>query len=332
MFEQSIKSGKRNLADFLLSFSSITKLNTENDSMLCVYRLYLNITYKCIHFKIDALNSYKGVLFMTEQKIKSIPVLPEKISDNALVNYYSTPIYAEIVFSENHSENTFKKKSNHSQSSQDKTRGTSKTKSHKTIEDFKSSYKDLCRYIRGYFDGSISERHITLTYSYLMTDIKQLSTDFKSFFKKLERRYNDCLYVYIKEPQINGSWHLHCLIKRLDGKPFNISQDSVRNLWGNGYEVSVKKIYNIAGLCKYFDILSNEEKLKRLVFYPPNLRLFERSRRMQIKHQRLTYGEAKKLLQEGSLVYEKQHKIILSDSNNRKWVLNKTKYEQYKKN
>ena len=275
---------------------------------------------------------------MTKQKITFKTIAPEQISDDSMVTYYSTPYYDEIVFSENHSNKSVLSKtspinSEHlSKQATNKIRdGTAKISSHKSMDSFKNSYKDLCRYIKGYFIGDISERHITLTYSSIMTDTTRLSNDFKAFFKKLKRRYGQCTYIYVREPQKTGSWHLHCLIKRLDNKNFNISEEVVRKLWKHGYAVSVKKIYDIAGLCRYFNISNNKYKSNRIIFYPKDLRLFEHSRNISIKQQRLLYGDIKKMLEDKKLVFEKSQEIILSDKDNHKAVINKTKYEQYKK-
>ena len=163
----------------------------------------------------------------------------------------------------------------------------------KSLDNFKKQFKSIPRLIKGYFDGNYTERFITLTYSYVMDKPDELPYDFKKFIKKIVRRYGKCRYLYIKEPNNKGSWHIHSIIKRLDEMPFNISADRIRTLWGKGYAVSVDIPYNIDTLPYYFDISANEYKSARIIYYPPYLNIYGYSKDMHIDKAKSLYRDAK---------------------------------------
>ncbi len=163
----------------------------------------------------------------------------------------------------------------------------------KSVENFKKDFKNVPRYIKGYFDGDETEKLLTLTYSFIMNNPYQLPYDFKKFMAKVERRYGKCRYFYVREPQENGSWHIHAIVKKLDNKPFNIQKDDLSSLWCQGYDVDVKSIYNVDTLAYYFDITRYEHKLSRLKYYPPYLRIYGHSQDMKIRKKRGKYKSLK---------------------------------------
>lgn len=165
----------------------------------------------------------------------------------------------------------------------------------KSLENFQRSFKNIPRLINGYFDGNCTERFITLTYAFQMTNPYNLSNDFKKFIRKVERYYCKCRYIYIKEPQASGSWHIHSIIKRLDEMPFDISTDMVRSLWKLGREVSVKIPYNISTIFSYFDICKDNDKKSRISYYPSQFNIYGYSRDMKLVKYKGQYKNVKPL-------------------------------------
>lgn len=189
-------------------------------------------------------------------KTESSPPVP--IPENEMVTFYSTPEYKEINYSKYRPFPTTKLKGNmYVDNSTGELREYNK-KPYRTIESFKKNYKPIVMLMKGYFRGDGSERLITLTYRRLMNDIDRLSKDVNTFIKKLRKKYPDILYLCIKEPQRNSSWHAHILVKRSGNISFDISEDEILKMWKKGQKVHVESIYNIDGLCRYFDISKNK--------------------------------------------------------------------------
>lgn len=201
--------------------------------------------------------------------------------------------------------------------------------SKKSLDNFKKQFKNIPRLIKGYFKGDYTERFITLTYSYVMNNPTLLSYDFKKFIKKIERRYCKCRYLYIKEPNNQGSWHIHSIIKHLDELPFNITVDIVRSLWGNGYEISVEIPYNIDTFPYYYDITRYEHKKSRIIYYPQYMQIYGCSKDLKIQKKRALYKNVKS--NQSNKIYCSEREYITFNPNDGEitgqW---KTIYEQYK--
>lgn len=199
----------------------------------------------------------------------------------------------------------------------------------KTLDNIKKQFKNIPRLIKGYFDCDNTERFITLTYSYKMNNPYLLSYDFKKFIRKINRRYGKCRYIYIKEPNGKGSWHIHSIIKRLDGKPFYMTDETLRNLWGNGYAVSTIIPYNICTLPQYFDVTRYDDKKLRLVYYPPYLNIYGCSGDMKTEKIKGIYKDLKP--SEMTKIYDSENQYIMVNQEDgeitSQW---KTAYEQYK--
>ena len=200
---------------------------------------------------------------------------------------------------------------------------------YKTLDNIKQQFKNIPRLIKGYFDCDNTEQFITLTYSYIMNDPYLLSYDFKKFIRKINRRYGKCRYIYIKEPNRKGSWHIHCIIKRLDGKPFYITDEKLRDLWKKGYAVSTETPYNIYTLPQYFDITRYDDKMSRLVYYPSYLNIYGCSEDMRTEKRKGLYKDLKP--SEMTKIYDSENQYIMINQEDGEikgqW---KTAYEQYK--
>lgn len=200
----------------------------------------------------------------------------------------------------------------------------------KSVDNFKKQFKNIPRYIKGYFDGDSTEKFITLTYDTIMTDPYRLPYDFKKFMQKIETRYGECRHFYVKEPQENGSWHIHCIIKRLDQKTFNISAETICELWQQGCEISVETPYNIAALPYYFDITRFEHKIARLKYYPPHLKIYGHTEDLKIKKGRKKYIDCKP--DDMDKTYSTDNKyVIVNQADGEVYSSLKTIYEQYTK-
>ncbi len=252
------------------------------------------------------------------------------IKDDELVTVYYSGKYREIICCRQETQQVKVTKLSQTQYVDNTTNEIKEYKySHsKSIDNFKRDFKNVPRLIRGYFDGDSTEKFITLTYSSKMEDPYRLSYDFKKFMQKLERRYCKCRYFYVKEPQENGSWHIHSLIKRLDEKLFNITVETVCDLWLHGHEVAVKTPSNIATLPFYFDITRFENKISRLIYYPPYLKIYGHSKDMKIKKSRDKYKNCKPDNMVKTYSAENEY-VAVNQNDGEVYGCWKTAYEQY---
>ena len=101
----------------------------------------------------------------------------------------------------------------------------------------------------------------------------------------------------VLEPQASGSWHLHCLIKKKDGKfPFIDNNETLEPMWRQGF-TNIKKLKdsdNIAAyLMAYLTNVPKDEiipgtkdkaiiKGARLHFYPSGVHIYRTSRGIRI--------------------------------------------------
>ncbi len=101
----------------------------------------------------------------------------------------------------------------------------------------------------------------------------------------------------VLEPQASGSWHLHCLIKKKDGKfPFIDNNSVIEPMWRQGFTNTrkLKDTDNIAAyLMAYLTDVPKDEILPgtkdkaiikgaRLHFYPSGVHIYRASRGINI--------------------------------------------------
>lgn len=141
-------------------------------------------------------------------------------------------------------------------------------------------------------------RWVTLTYAENMTDLGELKMDWENFCKKAQRRWGKFEYIWVKEPQGRGAWHLH-VIMIFEGKAPYIANDELYKVWGKGF-VTVKSMTGGTNFGLYFTAslrdmpldeakragikidpqkLSNKKYVKgaRLELYPSGIHIFDRS-------------------------------------------------------
>ena len=112
---------------------------------------------------------------------------------------------------------------------------TKRTKRIENTQSLHSSFKQLRRIINTNIEGGDSEKFLTLTYGYPMTDIKQLDDDWRKLWKGLKYRYSDLGYIAVIEPQENGNWHLHVFLKNMSGEKLYIPNELLDKLWDKGF-------------------------------------------------------------------------------------------------
>ena len=129
-------------------------------------------------------------------------------------------------------------------------------------------------------------RYVTLTYAENMTDNSRISKHMERFFSRMHGLYGDFEYIYVKERQARGAWHMHCVLFFPGEAPYMPSSDDdhpVRDAWGRGW-VNVQgfrgSINNLGNyLCAYLtDDREASKKGARLANYESGIRLYNCSR------------------------------------------------------
>ena len=214
---------------------------------------------------------------------------------------------------------------------------TGEIKEFNHIETRKDSYNSLKQtfgkvsdLINNNFKGQPNEFHVTLTYKDNVTDTKRLYSDFKRFMTRLKRKYQDKStidYMSVVEPQERGAWHCHVLLRFNDVPKLFVSNNLIRELWGQGKIVSTKSLKNIDNIGVYLtaylsDVELNENTAKtvvseqrdviekevngekkrfikggRLHMYPPGMNLYRKSKGIVFpESEMMTYENAKKIV------------------------------------
>lgn len=150
----------------------------------------------------------------------------------------------------------------------------------------RKSFNRLKAIINCNYDTPESVRYITLTYAENMQDNSRIRDDMRYFFRNMKRRFGVFEYLYVKERQQRGAWHMHCVLF-FDGEaPYMPNSDDdhpVRDAWGHGF-VNVQgfsgDINNLGNyLCAYLtDDREGSKKGARLCNYESGIRLYNCSR------------------------------------------------------
>lgn len=145
-----------------------------------------------------------------------------------------------------------------------------------------------------------NECFLTLTYAENMLDPERLMRDWDKFYKRLKYAYKqyNLGYLSVAEPQARGAWHLHILLKDMDGKKLWIDKDKLTALWGHGM-TQIERIH-CGDVGAYFvtyftqvqphkwDIAEpkgarshGKDKASRLYLYPAGFNFYRSSRNLQ---------------------------------------------------
>ncbi|WP_205966130.1 rolling circle replication-associated protein, partial [Paracoccus liaowanqingii] len=131
--------------------------------------------------------------------------------------------------------------------------------------------RKIREYINANFTGGKNELFVTLTYETCMTDITQLGQDTQNFLARLKyfcqkkwERNGIFEYIWVREVQERGAWHLHLLIKFPRKRSVYLANEDVRKIWGNGF-VNVKRLKNVTNVGAYIsayltDLVEEEQK------------------------------------------------------------------------
>lgn len=118
------------------------------------------------------------------------------------------------------------------------------------------------------FFGGKNEIFVTFTFTKDMPDFNKVSCYFDKFWKRLTRKYAgtyNLACVYVKElQQTRNSWHIHTLIKDLDGKELFIPRDTMIKIWKYGTSVGISRV--LSGIDTSYDIINEEKRLNENFF------------------------------------------------------------------
>lgn len=154
------------------------------------------------------------------------------------------------------------------------------------LDSVRKSFNRLKMLINCNFDQPDQVRYVTLTYAANMTDNARIREDMQKFVRNMKRRFGPFEYIYVKERQARGAWHMHCVLFFPDPAPFMSNTDDdhpVRDAWGHGF-VNVQgfsnDINNLGNyLCAYLtDDRAASKKGGRLANYESGIRLYNCSR------------------------------------------------------
>lgn len=154
------------------------------------------------------------------------------------------------------------------------------------LRSVRQSFNRLKSLINANASSPESVRYVTLTYAENMTDNSKISRHMESFFRRMRGLYGPFEYIYVKERQGRGAWHMHCVLL-FDGPapymPNTEADHPVRDAWGRGF-VNVRgfdgDVNNLGNyLCAYLtDDAESSKKGARLANYESGVRLYNCSR------------------------------------------------------
>jgi hypothetical protein len=127
-------------------------------------------------------------------------------------------------------------------------------------------------------------RFLTLTYAENMQDNKRLMGDLEIFHKRLKKLYGCYEYIYVKEKQERGAWHIHMFLFFPSPAPF-MSNDAVYGCWLQGFvnvqavEDNVNNVGNY--LVSYLTTHKDGKKLERLKNYESGVKLYNCSKNIR---------------------------------------------------
>lgn len=147
-----------------------------------------------------------------------------------------------------------------------------------------SSIRKSMKSLRGYINTNVTIpsncKWVTFTYADNMTDIKQLYTDFKKFWKRFiyqcqKREIEVPEYISVIEPQGRGAWHIHAFFIYSIKCPFiPKNMDVVQHLeltdtfnladiWGHGF-VDIQDVKSVDNVGAYFTAYLTDIPLEEL--------------------------------------------------------------------
>lgn len=155
----------------------------------------------------------------------------------------------------------------------------------------KRAFNNLKKLINCNYETPECVRFFTLTYAENMQDNARISDDWRQFVRRCRKRYGKFRYLYVKEKQARGAWHLHGFFF-FDGPAPYMDNAEVRAMWGQGFVTitAVRNDVNNLGnyLCAYLtDDEKTHKKGARLMNYEAGVRLYNCSRDIRRPTQRV---------------------------------------------
>lgn len=213
----------------------------------------------------------------------------------------------------------------------------------------RQTFKKLRYLINNNFTGNGNELHIILTYKENMMDTERLYKDFKRFFMRLKRKYQEKTtidYLTVVEPQGRGAWHFHVLMRFNDLDKVYIKNKDLKALWGQGF-VTIKSLKDVDNIGAYLsaylaDVELTEENVLhaaaygqevavkvvegkekkfikggRLHMYPPGMNLYRKSKGiLEPDRVEMPFREIKKVVGSAKPNYQKSITIQDGDFEN----------------
>lgn len=183
-------------------------------------------------------------------KVNNLTTVPTDVvftrSDLIQITKTKTDIYASWTSAKNGSSGTHE----HRQHTMTATRRTD------NIAALKKSFKRNRDLINCNFTGADNELFVTLTYADRKRGkkTKAVNADFDRFVKRIKRKTHvttaSLVWFSALEPQADGTWHLHCLLKWKDRKRIFIANAKLAKLWGCGF-TKTTAINNVTNIGAY---------------------------------------------------------------------------------
>lgn len=146
----------------------------------------------------------------------------------------------------------------------------------------KRAFNNLKKLINCNYETPENVRFLTLTYAENMTDNARISDDWRRFLRRCKRCYGAFRWLYVKEQQSRGAWHLHCLFFFDSPAPW-MDNSEVADMWGLGF-VRVEAVRgDVNNLGNYLSAYMTDDKETgkkgaRLKNYEAGIRLYNCSR------------------------------------------------------
>lgn len=204
---------------------------------------------------------------------------------------------------------------------------------------YNRSVRELERLVLGNFFNANEGLFLTLEYDNIMLDYSATQKDYTKFYDNLKYYFKThygiekLIYIKVVEDDGNGSIHFHILLKAQDGTPLEISEDTLRKLWGQN-SVSVKAITKIEqstpGREYGIKVLDNKGYTsKQRAFYKKGIRMYSASQELKRPTEIVMSQEDAEKKVEGYKMIDKSYSIVRKGVNRN--VLNITNYETYVK-
>lgn len=169
------------------------------------------------------------------------------------------------------------------------------------LHSVRKSFNRLKSIINANYESPKTVKYVTLTYARNMQCNDRIRHDMQKFLRKMHRRYGKFEYIYVKEQQARGAWHMHMILFFPPPEaPYMSNNDEshdVRDMWGHGF-VNVQgfgdNINNLGNyLCAYLtDDEETSKKGARLANYESGIRLYNCSRGIsRPSESSMTYAE-----------------------------------------